>query len=385
MIFLFFVIVCVFGAPDYTDLGGEIISEDSHLQHELSDHYNHDEGGDVPHKGSDKDPLPTNYAHAEKDGKDVLVDLYARKNLKDDELVGYGEREILTNEIDTGSSYKEKPIYDLKAHQDSSHEVKLLLKNYQSMQDVLNEQKREEVEVLKKSVLLNKIQKVAGVLEQKDGGKLSSGHETKALETKTEDSRTSNPKFQVNNAAEEVHESLKIEVPNSDVEIVVNIDEEAENAKPQGENHQGEDEIIEEEEESRDGRIVNKNGQRRNTIGGATRISSRPSSNPFDSGYRSPGGPLHQNVHTQHVHDYRDQSVSYSNIYENSPASASEKLTCTDSLDCAKQTQSVPSGDSKQDTKIEISVNINDPPVKAEPEKDTQDESMLGWIGNIFG
>ena len=88
-----------------------------------------------------------------------------------------------------------------------------------------------------------------GVLEQKDGGKLSSGHETKAPETKTEDSRTSNPKFQVNNAAEEVHESLKIEVPNSDVEIVVNIDEEAENEKPQGENHQGEDEIIEEEEE----------------------------------------------------------------------------------------------------------------------------------------
>ena len=26
------------------------------------------------------------------------------------------------------SSYKEKPIYDLKAHQDSSNEVKLLLK-----------------------------------------------------------------------------------------------------------------------------------------------------------------------------------------------------------------------------------------------------------------
>ena len=64
-----------------------------------------------------------------------------------------------------------------------------------------------------------------GVLELKDGSKVSSevGQETKALEHKTKDSRTGNPKFQkaVNNA-----ESLKIEVPISDVEIVVNIDEE---------------------------------------------------------------------------------------------------------------------------------------------------------------
>ena len=70
-----------------------------------------------------------------------------------------------------------------------------------------------------------------GVLELKDGSKVSSeaGQETKALEHKTKDSRTGNPKFQkaVNNA-ERVHESLKTVVPTSDVEIVVNIDEEVE-------------------------------------------------------------------------------------------------------------------------------------------------------------
>jgi len=149
-----------------------------------------------------------------------------------------------------------------------------------------------------------------------------------------------------------------------------------------------EDEISgEDDEESRDGRIMNKNGQRRNTMGGATRISSRPSSNPFDSGYRSTGGALHQNVHTQHIHDYRDQSVGYSNVFADSPAVG--KLTCSDSMDCAHRSQAgLENVADKQDAKIEISVNINEAPVTAEPEKDypaQDDESMLGWIGNIFG
>merc|ERR1711915_634024 len=64
--------------------------------------------------------------------------------------------------------------------------------------------------------------------------------------------------------------------------------------------------------QARDGRIVNKNGQRRNTKGGGAIRISRPTGNNYDQGF-STGGALHQNVHNHHhhVHDHRDQSLNY--------------------------------------------------------------------------
>jgi len=331
--------------------------------------------------------------------------MYTRLDDNNSAQAEYGEKDIETNLVDTGSAYKNKQIYDLKGHKDTSIKVKMLLKNYQSMQDVLNQQQREEVEVLKKSVLLNKIQKVADVLESKEDKPKD------APEPETEEPRAGNPKFKTATKDELIHEQVTIEVPKADVEIVIKMDELEEVApkdsdkdyKPNllddsEEEADGIENILEEGDEkaddtqARDGRIVNKNGQRRNTKGGGAIRISRPTGNNYDPGFSTGGGALHQNVHNHHhhVHDHRDQSLNYydsSSGQEESP----DWATCRDSMDCAHKTEM-----EKKNHKIEISVNIEEEsspnhhktlkqPSDASGSKTTDSGSMFGWIGDLVG